>query len=72
MPPQSPAKDQSVFLRYPEVAVLLNISKESLYRWQRVGVFPKPTKYGPRCVGWPRHVIEQWVADKEAAQQPRS
>ncbi len=54
-------------LSYPEVAVLLNISQESLYRWQRTGLFPKPTKYGPRRVGWPREVVEQWLADKRAA-----
>ncbi|MEJ3960633.1 AlpA family phage regulatory protein [Brachymonas sp. G13] len=59
---------KSAILRYPEVAVLLNISQESLYRWQRVGLFPKPVKYGPRCVGWPREVVEQWLADKRAAQ----
>ena len=59
---------KSAILRYPEVATLLNISQESLYRWQRVGLFPKPTKYGPRCVGWPREVVEQWLADKRAAQ----
>jgi prophage regulatory protein len=69
MPSHTSASElKSVFLRYPEVAALLNISRESLYRWQRVGLFPKPTKYGPRCVGWPREVVEQWLADKRAAQ----
>lgn len=66
MQAESPAP-QSAILRYAEVATVLSISKESLYRWQRVGLFPKPTKYGPRCVGWPRKVVEEWMANKEAA-----
>lgn len=56
-------------LRYAQVASILNISKESLYRWQRVGIFPKPTRYGPRCVGWPKREVDAWLAEQEAASQ---
>lgn len=53
-------------LRTADVVTLLNISKPTLYRWVREGRFPAGVKYGPNTTGWPRHVVDQWLAAKES------
>lgn len=56
--------ERPVILRAPDVAAMLNISVESLYRWMRIGRFPRGSKYGERLVGWNRATVEAWIAEK--------
>ena len=50
-----------------QFAALLGISKSAFYRWIQEGHLPAGTKYGPNTTRWPRHVVEQWLAEKESA-----
>jgi len=55
-------------LRAEDVAVLLNISTTTLFRWQRLGRFPKGTPYGGfKTVGWSRATVDAWLADRNRA-----
>jgi prophage regulatory protein len=49
-------------LRAAEVAPLLSVSRETLFRWVRVGHFPAGIKLGPNVRAWPRDVVESWIA----------
>ena len=49
----------------PEFAKFLGISKASFYRWKREGFIPDGVQYGPNTTRWPRHLVEQWMAEKE-------
>ncbi|HEY9136389.1 MAG TPA: AlpA family phage regulatory protein [Pseudomonadales bacterium] len=55
-------------LRVSDVCQIIGVSVPTLYRWQKIGHFPKAVKYGPGMVGWPRNVVEQWM---EAKQNPQ-
>ncbi len=58
---------QKTILRAADVCSILNISIPSLYRWIRVGLFPKPIKYGPNCAGWESNTLDAWVEAKKSA-----
>jgi prophage regulatory protein len=51
-------------LRPHDVAKLLQVSKPTIYRWRADGTLPPSIKYGPKVVGWPVEVIEQWLEEK--------
>lgn len=52
-------------LRISDVSQVLSVSVPTIYRWQKIGHFPKSTKYGPGMAGWPRHVVELWMEEKQ-------
>ena len=62
---------QKYYLRAADVCSILNISIPSLYRWVRVGLFPKPIKYGPHCSGWEASTIDAWVEAKKSTSAPQ-
>ena len=53
-------------LRAGDVVAILNIARPTFYNWIRRGIFPAGIQYGPNTVGWPRHVVDTWLAEKEA------
>jgi prophage regulatory protein len=63
---------EKTILRAADVCSVLNISIPTLYRWQRVGLFPKPIKYGPNCSGWERESVDAWIAEKKTASQQQA
>lgn len=52
-------------IRAREVCELLKISKPTLWRWTRSGVFPQPVRYGPNTVGWPISLVADYL-DRQA------
>lgn len=53
-------------LRASDVCSILNISPPTLYRWIRLGRFPKGFKYGGNTVGWLRETVLGWIEEKQA------
>ena len=53
-------------LRIGDVVAILHVTKATLYRWIKEGRFPAGVKYGPNTTGWPRHVVDAWLAAKES------
>ena len=51
-------------LRRPDVEALTGLSRSTIYKWMAEGNFPKPSKLGPRAVGWPETQIRAWIADR--------
>jgi prophage regulatory protein len=58
---------EKAILRVADVLALLSISKPTLYRWMHNGLFPNRFQYGPRCVGWERKTVEDWIEAKRTA-----
>lgn len=54
-----------IFLRRPEVRCRYGISSATLYRWIRVGLFPRPVRLGPNTVGWRVSDLEVFDANPE-------
>ncbi|MWV11155.1 AlpA family phage regulatory protein [Pseudomonas sp. R-28-1W-6] len=57
---------QNTILRANDIVAILNIAKPTFYRWVKEGICPAGFKYGPNTTGWPREVVEQWLAEKAA------
>ncbi|MBA3012340.1 MAG: AlpA family phage regulatory protein [Proteobacteria bacterium] len=51
-------------LRKPEVLNLTGVSACSLWRWEKVGSFPKRIALGPNSCGWLESEVQQWISDK--------
>jgi predicted DNA-binding transcriptional regulator AlpA len=39
----------------------LGVSRRTLSNWVRQGIFPPPTKLGPRVIGWPASQVDAWI-----------
>lgn len=61
--------EKTMLLRAADVCSTLSISIPTLYRWQKLGFFPKPIKYGPNCTGWKRETVDAWIAERESVSQ---
>ena len=48
------------FLRLNDVTKSTGLSRASIYRYMREGVFPKSVRLGPRSVAWRESEVEQW------------
>lgn len=51
-------------LRLREVVKRVGLSKPSIYRFLKDGLFPKPIRLGERAVGWPASEIDEWLANR--------
>ncbi len=49
------------YLRLPEVIELTGVSRATIYRWQRRGIFPKSRKMGPQSVGFVEAEVREWM-----------
>ena len=58
-------------LRLPQVLRMVGLSKSTVYRLIKEGLFPKPVAIGPRSVGWPRRVVVAWIKKRPPADQKK-
>ena len=54
-------------LRVADLVALLNISRTTIWRLRRAGLFPEPIQLSANAVGWPAHVIDEWIAQRPQA-----
>lgn len=45
-------------LRLPAVRASVGVSRSTHYAQVAAGLFTRPVKLGPRCVGWPRREVD--------------
>lgn len=57
----------SNYIRFPRVTEKTGLPRATIYREMAEGRFPKPVKLSKRAVGWREHVIDAWIAEREAA-----
>ena len=53
------------YLSRQQICHNLQISKQSLWRWCKTGMFPKPVKLGPRSIAWRESDVTAWEASRE-------
>ncbi|MCY3561206.1 MAG: AlpA family phage regulatory protein [bacterium] len=58
-------------LRVPDVLDRVGVSRADPCRWHADGTFPQALKLGAKSIGWPRWVIDEWLASRPPA-GPRS
>lgn len=54
------------FLRDLDVARRYNVSRATIWRWVRIGVFPGPRRIGPATTRWDVADIERHEAETSA------
>lgn len=50
-----------------EVAAMVTVSRSTLWRWIKQGIFPTPIKLGPRRIAWRRSDVNAWLDSRGAA-----
>ncbi len=59
---------EPVLLTERQVCRLLGVSRVSLFKWRRRGVFPRPIRFGPgRMIRWRREDVATWLASRPVA-----
>ena len=48
-------------LRLPQVLAIVGLSKSTLYRKVKAGLFPAPIKLSGNLVVWKRQVVMEWI-----------
>jgi predicted DNA-binding transcriptional regulator AlpA len=57
-------EDNLLFYRFSDLKTHFKISRTSVARWERLGLFPKRIKFGERCIGWRCEDIDNWIKEK--------
>lgn len=52
----------SRIVRIKELCERLEVSRVTIWRWERKGLLPPSRKLGPNVVGWLESEIEEWFA----------
>lgn len=55
------------FYRLPYLTQLLDVSGSSIWAWSKAGTLPKPIKLSANVTAWDADEIDQWCADRIAA-----
>ena len=67
LPMLVPARPERQILRVADLQALLNLSRTTIWRLRRAGEFPQPIRLSANAVGWPAHVIDEWLAERPQA-----
>ena len=55
------------YLKDTELAARWNVSRDSIWRWNRLGKIPAPVKLGDNCTRWKLTHVEAWETERESA-----
>lgn len=61
------ARPERQILRVADLQAQLNLSRTTIWRLRRAGEFPQPLRLSANAVGWPAHVIDEWLAARPEA-----
>lgn len=51
-------------IHYGEMKRLIGVSRTTLWRWERKGLFPARIKLGPNSVAWAEDEVAAWLASR--------
>ena len=54
---------QMKILRWKELNKFIGLSRNTVWRLEKAGDFPKRIQFAPRSVGWLEHEIQAWLAE---------
>jgi predicted DNA-binding transcriptional regulator AlpA len=53
-------------VRPKELAAILGVSSQTIWRWRKDNQIPEPIFLGPRMIAWEAKVIEKWLEEKRS------
>lgn len=54
----------SIYLTDSDLAERWTVSRDTVWRWSKIGKTPSPIKLGDNCTRWLRSEIEEWETDQ--------
>ena len=51
------------FFSYNDVANIVGRTNQTISRWVKQGLFPRPRQVSPHVMGWLRDDIEKWMEE---------
>ena len=63
----SPRVSSEAMLRVPDVLDRIGVSRRTLCRGRADGTFPQALQLGANSIGWPRQIIDEWLANRPPA-----
>jgi prophage regulatory protein len=61
--------DEKTVLTLKEVVDLTSLSKPTIYKYIRDGIFPRQLRLGPNRVVWQRAEVLGWLHDRAGARE---
>ncbi len=58
---------ESVFVRDHQLGAILSVSADTVWRWSRTGVIPKPHVIGPNATRWNLGEVMEHIRDQQEA-----
>lgn len=59
-----PIASPDAMLRFADVTVRTGLSRTTLWRKISAGTFPAPIQLSENSVGWPEHLIVEWLESR--------
>ena len=67
LPMLATPRPERQILRVADLEAQLNLSRTTIWRLRRAGEFPQPIRLSANAVGWPAHVIDEWLEERPKA-----
>ena len=63
----APSQPERQILRVADLQARLGLSRTTIWRLRRAGEFPQPIRLSANTVGWPAHLIDEWLTARPKA-----
>ena len=61
------SRPERQILRVADLQTQLGLSRTTIWRLRRAGEFPPPIRLSANAVGWPAHLIDEWLTARPEA-----
>ncbi|RLA42560.1 MAG: hypothetical protein DRR42_23200 [Gammaproteobacteria bacterium] len=62
------SSSNSKYMTDSDLAERWTVSRDTVWRWSKIGKTPSPIKLGDNCTRWLRSRIEEWEAAQECGE----
>ena len=66
MQTEKPASQELSIIRLKALLPLLQVSRPTVWRWVKEGIFPSPLHLGPCSIGWRYADVLAWIEQRAA------
>ena len=52
----------NLLIRQRELCTMMGVSRSTLFRWEKAGLFPPRLRIGPHTIAWRKSDVDEWLA----------
>jgi predicted DNA-binding transcriptional regulator AlpA len=57
--------DTPIYYSQDEVCrIARNVSRQTIYNWEKKGLFPNRRQLGPNAIGWLKSEVDDWATNR--------